>query len=195
MVPRAEPIERPGDLPSGCRVEVELGCADAQFSFDLARREPETLVVGLEIREKLVERNQARAGREGLGNLVFGYVNLNVDLDRVFAPRSVHRFHLLFPDPWFKRRHQKRRVLDYALCRVMREQLVPGGELHFATDVFEVGLDALACMEDERVQALGFRNIVGPWSFARAHPLPSTSAREDTTHARGQRVWRLRYGV
>lgn len=195
MVPRAQRIQRPRGLAPACRVEVELGCADAQFSFDLAAREPETLVVGLEIREKLVERNRLRAGREGLQNLVFGYVNLNVDLDRVFRPCSVHRFHLLFPDPWFKRRHQKRRVLDEALCRVIREQLVPGGELHFASDVFEVGLDALACMESEVVQGLGFRNLVEPWSFARRGPVVSTSAREDTTRARGQRVWRLRYGV
>lgn len=195
MVPRAEPMTAPASLGPRCRVEVELGCADAQFAFDLALREPTWWVVGLEIREKLVERNRERAARSGLTNLGFGYANLNVDLDRVFEPGSVDRFHLLFPDPWFKRRHQKRRVLDYELCRVLRSQLAAGGELHFATDVFEVGLDALACLEEERVHGLGFRNLLEPWSFARSAPVASTSAREDTTRARGQRVWRLRYGV
>lgn len=195
MVPRATRIgPRPG-LDSSCRVEVELGCAEGQFAFELARTHPEWFVVGLEIREKLVLRNRKQADREGRSNLRFGYVNLNVDLDRVFERQSVDRFHLLFPDPWFKRRHQKRRVLDISLCRILREQLRPGGELHIASDVFEVALDAMSNLEDARVQALGFYNLRGPWSFAREAPCAASSRREDTTRERGQRVWRLRYGV
>ena len=174
---------------------MELGCAEAQFSFELARAYPERFVVGLEIREKLVELNRERAARANLHNLAFGYVNLNVDLDRVFGPQSVDCFHLLFPDPWFKRRHQKRRVVEPRLCGVLREQLREGGELHVATDVFELGLDAMATLEGEHAQRLGFRNIQGPWSFARVAPCAVTSRREDTTLGRGQRVWRLRYSV
>ncbi|MGB1701289.1 MAG: tRNA (guanine(46)-N(7))-methyltransferase TrmB, partial [Nannocystaceae bacterium] len=122
---------------------MELGCADAQFAFELARRFPDRPVVGLEIRDKVVEINRTRAAREGLSNLYFGYVNLNVDLDRVFAESEVDRFHLLFPDPWFKARHQKRRVVDFQLCEVLATQLKVGGEVHFASDVFEIALDAM----------------------------------------------------
>jgi tRNA (guanine-N7-)-methyltransferase len=187
---RAEAIER----PPGCeRLEVELGCADAQFSFELARRHPSHLVVGLEIREALVARNRERAARLGLANLAFGYVNINVDLDRVFAPASVDRFHVLFPDPWFKTRHRKRRVVELGMLEVVARQLRAGGELHFASDVFELALAAMVELEHDDARALGFTNMLGEWRFARQNPCEASSRREDTTLARGQRVWRMRY--
>lgn len=190
MQPRAERM----NIPQAYRgeVHVELGCADADFSFALAQLKPEAFVVGLEIREPMVARNQARVAREGIENLRFAYVNLNVDLDRVFEARSVHAFHLLFPDPWFKAKHQKRRVVEPWLCQVVAEQLVEGGELHFASDVFEVALAALETLESPEIQAMGFRNIAGPWSFARHAPEPVKSRRECTTLRRKQRVWRIR---
>lgn len=172
---------------------VELGCADGQFSFQLARARPDAFVVGLEIREKMVEYNAHLAKAEGLTNLHFGYVNLNVDLDRVFAPQSVDEFHLLFPDPWFKSKHQKRRVVDPWMLEVACQQLRPGGEFHVASDVFDVAMDAMAEIEHPSVEHLGLRNRAGPWSFWRGNPFPAQSRREDTTLARGQRVWRMRY--
>ncbi len=193
---RARPIERPAHLEPACEVDVELGCADADFSFTLARLHPERLVVGLEIREKVVALNRARAAAEGLPNLAFGYVNLNVDMDQVFGPGEVDRFHLLFPDPWFKERHQKRRVVEPWLCEVLRRQLRPGGELHFASDVFEVALEAMSEIEDPSLEHLGFRNLAGSWSFWKGeNPYGAASRREVITRRRGQPVWRLRYAV
>ena len=190
LAARAEAIA----IPSGfAHVEVELGCADAKFSFSLAAHHPEWFVVGLEIRKALVDLNRARAKQRGQDNLAFGYVNLNVDLDRVFADASVDRFHLLFPDPWFKPRHQKRRVVDPEMLAVVARQLRPGGELHVASDVFEVALAAMAELESAEAEALGFRNLAGEWSFVRQNPCAVCSRREDTTLARGQRVWRMRY--
>lgn len=193
QTPRSDRYTRPEEISREAPLEVELGCADAQFAFELARRFPDRPVVGLEIRDKVVEINRTRAAREGLSNLYFGYVNLNVDLDRVFAESEVDRFHLLFPDPWFKARHQKRRVVDFQLCEVLATQLKVGGEVHFASDVFEIALDAMEVFEAPQVVDLGFKNIVEPWKFSRTNPTGIRSKREQTTIARGQRVWRLRY--
>ena len=190
---RATKVQRPAHLSGAAALEGELGCADAKFSFDFARARPETFVVGLEIREPLVERNAKWAQRAGLENLRFAYVNMNVDLARVFAPHSVSRFHLLFPDPWFKARHQKRRVIEPGLLLTLAEQLMPGGELHYASDVFELTLEAMNEFEGELAQELGFRNVFGEWSFALDNPVPFESRREVTTRGRGQRVWRVRY--
>ena len=193
QVPRALAYRRPARLTVDAPLEVELGCADAHFSFCMARAYPDHPVVGLEIREKVVELNERRAREEGLSNLYFGYVNLNVDLDRVFEPGTVDRFHLLFPDPWFKSRHQKRRVVDEALCEVMASQLRSGGELHFASDIFELALDAMEVLESVRVERMGFSNLEGAWTFSRQNPCAFASRRELTTVERGQRVWRMRY--
>lgn len=188
---RARPIERPAHLAPDCRVEVELGCADAEFSFQLAAQHPDWLVAGLEIREPCLVVNRRLAAEAGLGNLVFAYCNLNVDLDRVFPPASVDCFHLLFPDPWFKERHRKRRVIEPALVETIATQLRPGGQLHAASDVFDVGLEILAVLEDSP----RLRNLAGPWSFWRGNPFDSASRREQTTLARGQRVWRSRFAL
>lgn len=195
MRPRAQAMVRPAHLPAACEVDVELGCADADFSFELAAKHPERWVVGLEIREKVVAWNQRRALEAGLANLSFGYVNLSVDMDRVFPAASVDRFHVLFPDPWFKARHHKRRVIEPGLCEVLRRQLRAGGELHFASDVFDVALEAMAEIEDPSLDHLGLRNLGGAWSFWRGNPYDAASRRERITLRRGQRVWRLRYGV
>jgi len=193
LVPRAHRITVPSQLGPIRGVDVELGCADAKFCFELARHHPDRFVVGLEIREKLVAANIELARREGLENVAFGYVNVNVDLDRVFAPRTVDSFHVLFPDPWFKARHQKRRVMDSGLLSVLAEQLRPGGELHFASDIFDLAMEAMAELEAPEAAAMGFHNLLRPWSFWRGNPFSASSRREDTTLRRGQRVWRLRY--
>lgn len=195
LAPRARSASRPDHLPERCPVEVELGCADAEFSFALAAARPDTWVVGLDIREPCIERNRGRAREEGLVNLSFGYVNLNVDMERVFAPASVDRFHLLFPDPWFKERHHKRRVIEPALARVLARQLRPGGELHAASDVFEIALEIMATVEDPQLASLGLQNLAGPWSFWRGNPFEVASRREQTTLRREQRVWRMRYAL
>lgn len=193
LATRARPVERPPGLRPDCRVEVELGCADAEFSFARAAANPDALIVGLDIREPCLERNRVRAAEEGLFNLVFGYVNLNVDIDRVFPPASVDRFHLLFPDPWVKKSHQKRRVIEPALVATLAAQLRPGGELHVASDVFEVALEIMATVEDPALADHGLHNLGGPWSFWRGNPFAEASRREQTTLRREQRVWRIRY--
>jgi tRNA (guanine-N7-)-methyltransferase len=80
-------------------------------------------------------------------------------------------------------------VLDEALCVRMIDRLSEGGEIHMATDVFELALDAMEHLE----AAPRLHNLHEPWSFAREGPWPVCSRREVMTMRRRQRVWRLRY--
>ena len=68
-VPRARAIAIPAHLGTSPPIDVELGCADAQFSFQLAASHPERLVVALDIRTRIVEHGRERAGEAGLANL------------------------------------------------------------------------------------------------------------------------------
>jgi tRNA (guanine-N7-)-methyltransferase len=185
---RAEAVALPSDLP----IEVELGCADARFLFERAAAESHVRLVGVEIRKDLVERVNRRAAADQLGDrLIAIHANISTDLERLFRPRSVRRFHLNFPDPWFKRRHQKRRVLTPEVAAVLRSQLEAGGEVFFQSDVFELALDAMAAIEETEL----FRNLHGPWSFAGRNPFGARSKREARVEELGKRVWRLLYGV
>jgi tRNA (guanine-N7-)-methyltransferase len=176
------------ELPPG-EVEVELGCADARFLFERAPRVPGTTLVGVEIREKLVKQVNRLAREQGLSNLRAVFANMNVELPLLFADRQLARAFINFPDPWFKRKHHNRRVVNPELVTALADKLRPGGELFFQSDVFDLALDALAVMED----APQFINTAGSWSFLRDNPYGVKSLREVRCEERGMRIWRMLY--
>ncbi len=182
------PLAAALDLPPG-EVEVELGCADARFLFERAPLKPGTTLVGVEIREKLVKLVNQQARELGLGNLRAVFANMNVDLPHLFKDASLDRAFINFPDPWFKRRHHNRRVVNPELVEVLLAKLRPRGELFFQSDVFDVALDALAVLESSP----GLRNVAGPWSFLRDNPYQVKSLREVRCEERGMRIWRMLY--
>jgi len=108
----------------------------------------------------------------------------------LFSPGSVRRFHINFPDPWWKSRQQKRRVVGPALMDELVTALEPGGEVHIMTDIFDIALEGMFVLESEPVR---FINVRAPWSFYPDNPWGSRSRREDQCAADGSRVWRLLY--
>jgi tRNA (guanine-N7-)-methyltransferase len=190
---RAEFLARsltPLPLPASGEVETELGCADARFLFERAPSRPATRFYGLEIRGALVEQVNRTARELSLDNLSAHACNINVDLDRLFPDRRLARVFVNFPDPWFKRRHHKRRLMAPELVEVLHRKLRPRGELFFQSDVFDLALDALGVLE--AADAL-FCNHMGPWGFLRSNPYGAKSLREVRCEERGARVWRLLY--
>jgi len=173
-------------------IEVELGCADAQFLFQLAAHEPDTNYIGIELRRPLVEDVNRRASANGLARLRAIHAHINVDLPAVFNGLSIRRFYINFPDPWFKRSQHKRRVLSPAAPEV-GQQLVsllePGGELFFQSDIFDLALDAMAVLES----LPGLRNTAGEWSFLKKNPYPACSLREERVSESGLPIWRILY--
>jgi tRNA (guanine-N7-)-methyltransferase len=168
-------------------IEVELGSAEAWFLFERAAEDPGRCYVGVEIRRELAAATNAECERRGLANVRSVFANMSVDLPRLFAPASVARFHLNFPDPWFKSRQHKRRVMSPALVSDLRALLAPGGEVHVATDIFELALDAMAELEEV------FVNVAGPWTFLRSSPFAARSRRERQCESEGVRIWRMVY--
>jgi tRNA (guanine-N7-)-methyltransferase len=178
-------------LPAGAEVEVELGCADALFLFERARRLPAVQCVGVEIRRPMVAQVNERARTEGLGNLQAVFANMNADLLDLFAPGQVARFFLNFPDPWFKRAQQKRRVVTPELAATMVRLLRPGGEIFFQSDIWDLAISAMEVFEREPA----LRNTQGEWSFARENPYGAASLREVRVQEKGLPVWRMVYRV
>jgi tRNA (guanine-N7-)-methyltransferase len=176
-------------LPPTGDVEIELGCADARFLFERAPSVPSTTLVGLEIREPLVEEVNAKAAALGVPNVRACFAHINVDLDALVSDGRLARAFFNFPDPWFKRRHRKRRLVDAELAATVARKLRPGGELFFQSDVWDLALDAMAVLENEPV----LRNVRGPWTFLRENPFGARSLREIRCEDRHMRIWRMLY--
>lgn len=113
-------------------LEVEIGSGAGHFLWDRAAAHPELDFVGLEIREQLVEARMKRADRPP--NLVFLVANANTNL-ALAPPGAIVRFHVHFPDPCFRKRHYKRRVVQPSTVRAMSLALPIGGQVYAQSDV------------------------------------------------------------
>jgi len=174
--------------PQAPPVDVELGCADAQFLFQLAEKSPDAQYIGIEIREAWVDDVNQRAAEAGLP-LRAVHAHINVDLPSLFAGHRVRRFFINFPDPWFKRHQHNRRVVTPELARDLVGLLEPEGELFFQSDVWDLALDAMAVLESEPLLC----NLRGEWSFLPESPYGVQSLREERVLAQGLPVCRMRY--
>jgi tRNA (guanine-N7-)-methyltransferase len=179
------------EVGPGQPLEVELGAAEAHFLIDRARHDVATAFVGVEIRRELVDAVNAACAANGPANVRSVFANMSVDMARLFRDGSVRRFFLNFPDPFFKRRQHKRRVIGPGLMAAIGRALAPGGELYVQTDIFALALDAMAAMET--LADDGFVNAAGAWTFLRANPYDAKSRRERQCETEGVRVWRLLY--
>lgn len=170
-------------------LQIELGCADAQFLFQLARRDPLGSYVGVEIREPLVDDVNRRAEAEGLRNLRALFAHINLDLPRLFVGHRIRRFFINFPDPWFKRAHHNRRIVNPELADQLVSMLVPGGELFFQSDIWDLAIAAMEVFET----TAGIENTAGEWSFLKSNPYPAISLREERVTEKNLPIWRMLY--
>jgi tRNA (guanine-N7-)-methyltransferase len=169
------------------RLELEIGSGHGGYALAFARAHPDRTLVAIEQRRKFADELRARAERRGHGCLVAVHGDARILAPRMFRAGSLAAVHVHFPDPWWKRRHHRRRLVDEGMSALLLRLLRPGGLLDFRTDVERYALEAV-----ERLEAEGFENEAGRGAFADAPPDEIPSTREKRYLATGQRVWRLR---
>jgi tRNA (guanine-N7-)-methyltransferase len=180
-----------GERPplDGRLVEVEIGCADAQFLFERAAIDPSRLYVGLEVREDLtiLVNKKARAANVPVHAV---YCQAQLHTTMLFGHGGVERIYVNFPDPWFKRAHRSRRMVDDKLADQIANVLRPGGELFVQTDVWDIAIDAMESFDaDDR-----FTNAAGEWTFWKSgNPYGVRSWREQNAEETGLPIWRILY--
>lgn len=169
-------------------LELEIGPGRGWFIVERLAADPSVRVVGLEIRRKWATIVDQRLRARGLSHRgrVFAEDARQV-MPRLRAA-SVERVYLHFPDPWWKKRHQKRLVLGAGLLPEVQRILVPGGELFIQTDVAERAEE----YESLLAASPGFRPLEASARVA-DHPFGARSPRERKAMEDGLPIVRLRY--
>lgn len=121
-------------FPGNAPLEVDFGCGDGSFLLEMARHHPERRFLGVERLLGRVRKVCRLAQRADLPNLKVLRLESLYTIEWLLPPHSVSRLHLLFPDPWPKARHHKRRIVQEPFLRALEQVLVPGGEFLFKTD-------------------------------------------------------------
>jgi tRNA (guanine-N7-)-methyltransferase len=164
-------------------VEIDLGCGDGSFITLLARQKLERNFLGIERLVGRVRSTCRKAARENLSNLRVLRVEIAYAVRYLVPPQSVARFHLLFPDPWPKTRHHRRRIVTAEFLESIRNALVPGGILQIATD------QADYFEQISRVTAIASGLVIEDPSFDAAHPV---STFEERFCQAGAKTYRLK---
>jgi len=128
-------------------LEVEMGSGKGLFISRAAAERPEHDFLGVEIAKKYAAHCAAGIARAGLTSAAMVSGD-GLRLFHEFLPTAgVAAVHVYFPDPWWKKRHRKRRVMNEAFLADVERVLAPGGSLHFWTDVeeyFQTTLELMA---------------------------------------------------
>jgi len=115
-------------------VEMEIGCGKGKFLVARSVANPGINFLGVDRVSKFMNIGKTRAQKRALPNIRFLRAEARAFLKEAIAPESISIFHVYFPDPWPKRRHQVRRVFTPDFLTLLHSRLIPGGLIEVATD-------------------------------------------------------------
>jgi tRNA (guanine-N7-)-methyltransferase len=118
-------------------VEIEVGFGKGMFLADSSAARPDINFLGIEIERKYALFTAARLARRGAGNVRLACTDARWLLRGCVRADSVQALHVYFPDPWWKQRHRKRKLMTAEFALECARVLAPGGALHLVTDVAE----------------------------------------------------------
>lgn len=149
----------PGDGP----IEIEVGSGKGLFLTNAALAFPEHRFIGIEIARKYAKYAAFQLAKAGLENAIMLQGDGARFIREQIPKHSIRAVHVYFPDPWWKSRHRKRRIMNPEFLGQVIRILEPAGELHFWTDVEEYFHNALKLIAT-------FPELVGPQPVDEANP-------------------------
>ncbi|MCM0589051.1 MAG: tRNA (guanosine(46)-N7)-methyltransferase TrmB [Gloeotrichia echinulata IR180] len=169
-------------------LHLDIGCAKGRFVLNMAQIEPNWNFLGLEIREPLVMEANKLGSQLGLTNLHYLFCNVNNSLHSLLSSLptgTLQRVTIQFPDPWFKTRHAKRRVVQPELVAELANYLAIGGVVFLQSDMEFIAVE----MRDRFAENPNFEQV-GTGEWLGDNPLPVATERELFTQQKGEPVYR-----
>ncbi len=171
-------------------IELDVGCGKGLYVANAAQARPDHNFLGIEIAYKFARRTADRVAKLGLVNTRALCMPVLEVLERFVATDSVHAIHLYFPDPWWKKRHKKRRVFNDAFVDQVFRVLEPGGHFWVATDVREYYDMIIHSMESRTTT---FTAMPPPRPVDPAHDLDYLTNFERKFRQEGRPIYRAHY--
>ena len=119
-------------------LHLDIGCASGEFLFELSLANTNWNYLGIEIREKLVKKAKLKMQERDMKNLYFIFGNANKILNDFYCElitKNLKSISFNFPDPWFKKRHHKRRVIQPEFINILSKSMQKGALIFVKTDV------------------------------------------------------------
>jgi tRNA (guanine-N7-)-methyltransferase len=150
----------------------------------MAEGEPSWNYVGVEIRHPLVDEANRIAACEGITNLQYEFCNAMLWLGRLIRdiPEGIlQAVTIQFPDPWFKKKHAKRRMVNAELVETVVDKLASGGRVFVQTDIESLGTEMFELFrQDKRLTEVPIKE----------NPFPMKTEREKAVEDKGLPVYR-----
>jgi tRNA (guanine-N7-)-methyltransferase len=163
---------------------LELGFGRGELLMDLAEASPEKRFLGVEVSRVRVLKVARRIERRGLVNCFVLHAPAEYALERLLPAGCVSECWICCPDPWPKKRHHKRRLIQRPLLELLARALAPGAILHVSTD--DPGYTQWMA---EVFAGVGrFENLHAPTPFVRQRPARRATAYEEEWAAKGREI-------
>jgi tRNA (guanine-N7-)-methyltransferase len=157
------PLAWPAVFGNDHPVEVEVGFGKGLFLVRAAQASPGVNFLGIEVVRKYQLFTATRLAKRGLANVRLALADARLFLRERVPSASVQAVHVYYPDPWWKKRHQKRRVFTADFAAQCERVLRPGGRLYVVTDVpeyFQVITELVA--QNTRLRPLPLPDLRAP---------------------------------
>lgn len=159
---KPEELPQPADWPvlfgNGNPVALEIGCGIGDFIVKTAQDMPGWNFIAIDYYNKGCYKTCRRIESSGAENVRVLRVEAREFIALQIPPGALAAIYINCPDPWPKKRHRKRRLVNRRFVEFLRDYLAPGGELYFATDFDDYGLDVANLMPE----VAGFDNCLAP---------------------------------
>ena len=137
-------------FPHRQKLILEIGFGMGDATLEIAEQNPDVNFIGIEVHPPGVGRVLSQIEKKGLSNLrVIEHDAVEV-LQHMFPDASINGIHIFFPDPWPKKRHHKRRLINSTLLTLMEAKLIDDGYVHIATDWQEYAAEIKALLYNSK---------------------------------------------